>query len=139
MYSPIKRGVMAGVVDHDIHEKNLFRKENECYKYEIVLRRKALAGIIKQVFENFDMNKNQVDMGNDIPGVYTKFEKNQLVIKRAFSMVDLQGPQHNSDATLDGTRSSTSESSGDDIIFKRRYSFPLEGLEDDVADPVFEN
>lgn len=54
-------------------------------------------------------------------------------------MVDLQGPFHISEATLDGTRSSTSESSQDDIIFKRRYSFPLEGLEEDIVDPMWEN
>lgn len=45
VYSSIK-GVKSGVLD-EIHEKQLVRFENDGYKYEIILRRKALQGIIK--------------------------------------------------------------------------------------------
>ena len=39
---------------------------------------------------------------------------------------------------MDDTRSETTDDSIQELIFKRRYSFPIDGLEEDVVDPVFE-
>ena len=43
------------------------------------------------------------------------------------------------DESPEGTKSSTSESTVDEIIFKRRYSFPIEGLEEDITDQIFQD
>ena len=78
-----------------------------------------------------------MDIGNEITSVFTKFDKQAIKLKRAFSMIDMVN-QHHSEDTLDGTRSETTEDSTEEYIFRRRYSFPIEGLEQDVLDPQFE-
>jgi hypothetical protein len=137
IYSPLK-GVMAGIPD-EIDEQQLLRLENCDYKHEIVLRKKALTEILKQVGHNFTTAQRGVDIGNEIPKVFTKFNKHAIKLKRAFSMEDMVNAHQASDLTLDGTQSSTSDHSSDGYILKRRYSFPLEGLEEDVIDPIFED
>ena len=67
-----------------IDEANLLRLENSDYKYEIVLRKKALTGILNQVGHNFVSSQKGIDIGNEIPKII-KFKG----VKRAISMTDV--------------------------------------------------
>jgi len=95
-----------------------------------------LTAILHQVGHNFTEAKRGIDIGNEIEEVFTKFDKQQILKKRAFSMEDLTGENKSNDDTRSRSKSDLGEDS-DDYIFKRRYSFPLEGLEEDVLDPGF--
>jgi hypothetical protein len=46
--------------------------------------------------------------------------------------------RHAANQSLTDTRSETTDDSIEELVFKRRYSFPIDGLEEDIVDPVFE-
>jgi hypothetical protein len=70
-FTPLKkvRAVMNIPEEEVIDEAHLLRLENSDYKYEIVLRKKALTGILNQVGHNFTSSKKGIDIGNEIPKV----------------------------------------------------------------------
>jgi len=58
------------------------------------------------VGHNFTEAKKGFDIGNEIEEVFTKFDKQQILKKRAFSMEDLNGENCNDDTR---TRSKSEE------------------------------
>jgi hypothetical protein len=71
--------------------------------------------------------------------VFSKFDKNQLKLRRAFSLEDLSAePTNGTDGTVEDEESDESVFSMGGAALVRRHSFPmLGGIEDDVADPFF--
>jgi hypothetical protein len=65
-FSPLKKKNKAVVPSENIDETHLLRLENTEYKYEIVLRKKALCQILNQVGDNFTLAKKAVDIGGEI-------------------------------------------------------------------------
>ena len=106
----------------------------------MALRKKALTAILQQVGENFfTSQKKGVDIGGEISKVFSKFDKNQLKLRRAFSLEDLSAePTNGTDGTVEDEESDESAFSMRGAALVRRHSFPmLGGIEDDVADPFF--
>lgn len=75
---PRKNGqiaVMGAFDDDGIDELNLVRLNQGDHEYEVQLRKKALTAILKQVSLNFKVSEQKgLDIGNEIPKVYTKFD-----------------------------------------------------------------
>lgn len=77
-----------------------------------------------------------MDIGGQISKVFSKFDKDQLKLRRAVSLGDLSADLTTGDGTTADDESDDSLQSG--VELPRRYSFPmLGGIEDDVADPFF--
>lgn len=75
---PRKNGqiaVMGAFDDDGIDELNLVRLDQGDHEYEVQLRKKALTAILQQVSLNFKVSEQKgLDIGNEIPKVYTKFD-----------------------------------------------------------------
>lgn len=91
---PRKQGqvaVMGMFEDQEIDNQKLIRKDKGIRDYQVELRKRALTAILKQVGSNFLKSKDRgVDIGGEITKVYTKFDKKEIQLRRAFSCVELK-------------------------------------------------
>ena len=81
--------VMSGMVDVD--ETTLVRGKVVDDDYEVFLRKKAFVSVINQVKKNYETStKMGFNMGGSIDQITSKFDKDQLKLRRAFSLEEIK-------------------------------------------------
>lgn len=124
----------------DVDESTLIRSKVIDDDYEIQLRKRALVQILGQVGKDFlDAQTKGIHLGKDLDKCMTKFDEDQIKLRRAFSLEEIREEGDESWVASGPSSDHESESESDSEYKKqRRYSFPLTPRSKDlVPDPIF--